>query len=293
MARISLLLTVWIGALPAVGGAQDFDDVQIEVVDIAGGIHMLLGSGGNIGVSAGADGVFLVDDQFAPLTDKIRAAVRGITDGPLRFVLNTHWHGDHTGGNENLGKAGVLIVAHENVRERMSVDQFMEAFNRTVPAAPEKALPVVTFTDAVTFYLNGDEIRAFHVPAAHTDGDALVHFRRANVVHMGDTFFNGRYPFVDLASGGSVGGVVDVAELALAIIDGETKVIPGHGPLGDKASLRAYRDMIVAVRSRVSRAVDQGQSIEQVLASKPTADFDGEWRGNAERFVRIVYDDLK
>jgi glyoxylase-like metal-dependent hydrolase (beta-lactamase superfamily II) len=165
---------------------------------------MLVGSGGNIGVSSGPDGVFVIDDQYAPLTEKIVAAIRGFSDRPIRFVVNTHWHSDHVGGNENLGKMGALIVAHDNVRERMSVEQVMEVFGRTVPPSPDQALPVVTFGEAVTFHLNGDELYVFHVPHAHTDGDAIIHFRKANVVHMGDTFFNGLYPFIDLGSAGNV-----------------------------------------------------------------------------------------
>src|SRR5262245_56719058 len=186
----------------------DWKAVEVKASPVAGNVHVLTGRGGNIGVSAGDDGVFLVDDQYAPLTDKVKAAVAGISPRPIRFLLNTHWHGDHTGGNENLGKAGVVIVAHENVRRRMSVEQFIEAFDEKVPPAPAQALPVVTFTDAVTFHMNGDDVRCFHVPPAHTDGDTVVHFQKADVIHMGDLFFNGMYPFIDVATGGSFEGVI-------------------------------------------------------------------------------------
>ncbi|MBT8487910.1 MAG: MBL fold metallo-hydrolase, partial [Gemmatimonadetes bacterium] len=182
------------------------ENVQIRTQQVADGVYMLMGQGGNIGVSVGDDGVFIIDDQFAPLTDKILAAIAAITDEPVRFVFNTHWHGDHTGGNENMGEAGALIVAHDNVRERMSTEQVLERIGRpvsTTPASPAGALPVITFSEDVSFHINGGQLHAFHVSNAHTDGDAIVHFVSANVVHMGDTFFRDRFPFIDTASGGS------------------------------------------------------------------------------------------
>ncbi len=282
-------------ALPGGVRAQDFDQVTIEQIRVAKGIHMLTGRGGNLAVSSGADGVFLVDDQFAPLTARILAAIGEISSQPLRFIVNTHWHGDHTGGNENLGKAGVLIVAHDNVRRRMSVEQFQAAFNRTVPAAPPEALPVVTFGDDVTFHLNGHDVHVFHVAPAHTDGDSIVHFRAANVIHMGDVFFSGRYPFIDLGSGGSVDGVLAALDRVLALADGNTRIIPGHGPLSDRAALEAYRTVVKTVRDRVAAAIGRGESVEQVIAARPGAEFDAEWGGgfiDPERFVRIVYASL-
>ena len=273
----------------------NFETVQVQAVPVAGGVYVLTGAGGNIGVSAGDDGVFLVDDQYAPITPKVIAAVKTIRDEPIRFVLNTHWHGDHTGGNENMGKAGALIVAHENVRRRMSVEQFLEAFNVREPPSPKGALPVVTFTDAVTFHINGDEIHAFHVPPAHTDGDAIVHFRTANVVHMGDLFFNGMYPFIDVSTGGSIDGMISAAERVLGMIDANTKLIPGHGPVASRADLTAYRDMLVGVRAAVMRHVTAGWSLERVVAAKPTAKLDATWgKGflQPDKFVEIVYSDL-
>ena len=274
---------------------QNFDTVQVRTIKAGEGVYMLTGLGGNIGVSSGPDGVILVDDQYAPLTEKIRAALAGLNPGPIRFILNTHWHFDHTGGNENFGKGGVVIVAHENVRRRMSAEQFMTSFPQVVPASPSGALPVVTFTDAVTFYYNGDSISAFHVPPAHTDGDVIVWFRHANVIHMGDTFFNGRYPLVDLASGGSSDGFITAADRVLALSDANTKIIPGHGPLGDRVALQAFRTMMTTVRDRIKQAIAAGRTLDQVKAAKPTADFDAVWgngRITSTLFVEILYQDL-
>lgn len=290
----------WLGAcLFAAGGIafaqqQDFSKVEVTSEKVAEGVYMLKGAGGNIGVSIGPDAVFLIDDQYAPLTPKVKAAIAALSDKPIRFVLNTHWHGDHTGGNENLGQTGALIVAHENVRRRMSAEQFVEAMGMKVPASAPAALPVVTFTEAVTFHLNGDEIHAFHVPPAHTDGDSVVHFRKANVIHAGDLFFNGVYPFIDLSSGGSVEGVIASADRMLALAGEATRIIPGHGPVGTRADLKAFRDVVAAARDRVVAQVKSGKTLEQVVAAGPTAEFDAKWGQGfmkPERFVSILYKD--
>ena len=272
--------------------AQNFDTVQVRVTPVAGAVHMLQGAGGNIGLVVGDDAVFVVDDQFAPLTPKVLAAIKSVTPQPVRFVLNTHWHFDHTGGNENMGKAGALIFAHENVRRRMSKDQFIEALNRTEPAAPRGALPVVTFTDTVSFHLNGDSIVVFHVAPAHTDGDAVVLFTRANVVHTGDLFVSAGFPFVDRSSGGSIHGIIGAAERILAATNAGTRIIPGHGPLADRARVQAYHDMLVVVRDRMRKEIAARHTIEQVLASKITAEYDASWPTNRERFLRILHQEL-
>ena len=293
--RALLPLLATLAALPGAATAQDAAAVEIRAVPVASGVWMLTGQGGNMAVAAGADGVFLVDDQYAPLTPKIVAAVEALGHGPVRFVLNTHWHGDHTGGNENLGGAGALIVAHENVRERMSTEQFIARFDRTVPPSPHGALPVVTFTDAVTFHLNGDAIHAFHVPPAHTDGDALVHFRAADVLHMGDTYFGRSYPFVDGSSGGDAQGVIGAVERALALAGPATRVIPGHGELSDRAGLEAYHAMLVDARERVRGLVAAGHGRDAVIAAKPTAHLDATWGGGfitPDQFVGYLYDSL-
>ncbi len=288
------LLTVALLALP-VAAQQDFSKVEITTVEVAGGIYMLTGAGGNLGVCSGEDGIFLIDDQYAPLTEKIQAAVAKISQDPIRFVLNTHWHSDHTGGNENLGKSGTLIVAHDNVRQRMSTEQFIKFFGGKTEPSPKVALPVVTFNDTITLHLNGDEIHAFHVPPAHTDGDSAVYFRKANVIHMGDLYFAGMYPFIDGSSGGDISGMIFAADKVLELINEETKVIPGHGALSNRAELASYREMLATVRDRVAKLVAAGKSPEEIVAAKPTADLDAVWGQGfikPDQFVGIVLDAL-
>jgi glyoxylase-like metal-dependent hydrolase (beta-lactamase superfamily II) len=280
-----------------VSAQTDWASVEIETLPVAEGVYMLVGRGGNIGVSVGEDGAFVIDDQYAPLTEKIVAAIGQLTDGPIPFVINTHWHGDHVGGNEKMGDAGSVLVAHHRVRERMEVEQVLERFGRvdTVAASPSGALPVVTFTEEVTFHLNGDDLRVLHVPHAHTDGDAIIHFVGANVVHMGDTYFASGYPFIDLSSGGGIDGVLEALGRALALMDADTRVIPGHGPLSSRADLREYRDMLKTVRDRVAEAKAAGHSLEEVLEMGLTAPWDEEWGGgfiNPAAFVTSVYGSL-
>ncbi len=257
----------------------------LQISQVAVGIHVIRGRGGNIGVSVGDNGVFMIDDQFAPVTQALRELIAGLTDMPIRFLLNTHFHGDHTGGNENLGTAGVTIFAHDNVRVRLLGN-----------GAPAVALPVVTFNDTTTFHMNGQTIHVFHAAAAHTDGDTLIHFREADVIHMGDTYFNGFYPFIDIGAGGSLAGTLAAVDSALALAGDNTRIIPGHGPMSNRAELIAYRDMLIAVRDGIEPLIADGKSVEQVIAAKPTAALDGEWGDgflNPERFVRIVYASLK
>ena len=291
-ARLATICALFSLAGAVTAAAQNFDTVQVRSTPVAGAVHMLVGSGGNIGLVVGDDAVFVVDDQFAPLTPKILAAIKAITPQPVRFVLNTHWHYDHTGGNEHMGEAGALIFAQENVRKRMSTGQFLQALNRTEPPSPRGALPVVTFTDTVSFHLNGDSIVVFHVPPAHTDGDAVVMFTKANVVHSGDLFVSDRFPFVDRSSGGSIHGIIGAAERMIAATNAQTKIIPGHGPLADRARLQKYRDMLVVMRDRMRREIAAKHTIDQVLASKITAEYDAEWPAGRERFLRILFEEL-
>ena len=292
--RLAAVLAL--AAAPVVAQPQDFSKVEIKAEKVAEGVYMLTGAGGNVGLSVGQDGAFVVDAQFAPLTDKILAAIRTINPAPVRFVVNTHVHSDHVGGNENMGRAGAILVAHENVRKRMSVEQFNATFNRKTPPAPESALPVLTFTDAVTLHWNGDDIEVTHVPPAHTDGDAYVRFVRADVVHMGDLFFNGGYPFVDVSSGGRIDGVIAAADQVLAATGEKTRIIPGHGPLASRADLQAYRDTLRTLRDRIAKLKAEGRSRDEVIAARPTADHDAElgtgfMKGDV--FTGLVYDSLR
>lgn len=277
--------------------AQDFSNVEIKTEKLSATTYVLFGRGGNIGVSAGEDALFLIDDQYSPLTPKILEALKKISDKPVKFLLNTHWHGDHTGGNENIGKGGTLIVAQDNVRKRMNSEQFMAFFgNSKVPASPKAALPVVTFGGDVTFHINGDEIYGFHVPNAHTDGDTIIHFRKSNVIHMGDVFFNGFYPFIDAGSGGTPEGVVAAVDKVLAIANDETKIIPGHGPVCNKKDLKVYRDMVDATSTRVRALVKQGKTLEQIIEAKPTADFDERWGKGfipTPRYIEMLVSTIK
>lgn len=274
---------------------QDFDKVQIKTVKAADNVYMLMGAGGNIGVCTGNDGVFLIDDQFAPLTEKIKASIAKISDKDIRFLINTHWHFDHVGGNEQIGESGAVIIAHENVRSRMSTNQFIELFQKKIPAAPRAALPIITFTRDMTFHLNGEEIHLFHLKNAHTDGDVIVYFKNANVIHTGDIYFAGIYPFIDTSSHGTVNGVIKAAEKILSIINNDTKVIPGHGPMSDKAGLRGYVDMLIRVRDIVTLQIQKGKTLEEVQAAKPTQEFDkklGHGFLTPDQFVQILYTDL-
>jgi glyoxylase-like metal-dependent hydrolase (beta-lactamase superfamily II) len=274
---------------------QDYDKVQIKTVKTSGNVYMLMGSGGNIGVLTGDDGVFLVDDQFAPLTKKIKDAIGKISDKEIRFLINTHWHFDHVGGNENLGETGSVIIAHENVRKRMSTDQFIEFFQKKVPASPKVALPIITFAQDLMFHLNGENIHVFHVNNAHTDGDSIVYFRNSNVIHTGDIYFAGIYPFIDTSSHGSVNGVIDAAQHILSIIDDDTKVIPGHGLLSNKAELRAYVDMLISLRAKIAKLISDGKTLAEIQKTKPAQEFDEKWGHGmltSDKFVQILYTDL-
>ena len=276
--------------------AQNFDAVEIEATPLRGGLFMMTGAGGNLLVSTGPDGVLVIDDQYAPLAAKIRAAIAKLDAGPIRWVVNTHWHSDHTGGNAAMAEAGAVIVAHDNVRERMSSEQFIAALGRRVPPSPAAALPVVTFTETLSLHFNGDELRVVHVPPAHTDGDALIHVRSANVLHTGDVFFNGRYPFFDASSGGAFAGMIDAASRALELADDDTLIVPGHGVLARRGDLVEYRDMLVEVARLVGDEIRAGKTLEQTVASRPTRGLDARFGGGfmkPDSFVTLVYESLR
>ncbi len=288
----SLAALAFLGLTTTLSAQTNFDTVQVRAVQVTPGLHVLFGAGGNIAVSTGSDGTFIIDDQFAPLTPKIVAAIRTLTPTPVKYVINTHWHGDHTGGNENFGNAGAIIVAHDNVRKRMSTEDFNATLNQRRPAAPRAALPVVTFSESVTLHMNGDSVSVTHVDPAHTDGDAIIYFMKANVVHMGDVFNDTGLPFIDRASGGVVNGFIAAADRVYAMTNPATRIIPGHGQITDRERLKAWRDAIATVRDRVQREVRAGKTIDQVLAMKPGAEYTAQWPGGHERFVRAVFDEL-
>jgi cyclase len=291
-----VLSAMLVAAVAANAQEQDFSKIELKTTELAPGLAMLEGvggfAGGNIAVSYGADGTAIVDDQFAPMVPKIEAAVRKLKDGPVRFVINTHFHGDHVGGNEPMHGAGAVIFAHENVRKRMSVDQFSKVMNRKMPAAPAAALPIVTFGDGVTLHWNGETIRVEHVAPAHTDGDSHIWFEKANALHMGDTFVNGFFPFIDVESGGSVAGFIESANRVLAKSNARTKIVPGHGPLATQADLAKFRDMLVDVKARVEKGIKSGKTRDQFVAAKPLADLDAEWGDGfmkVDQFTAVVW----
>ena len=267
-------------------------EVKIMTVPVTEQIYMLTGEGGNIGLFIGKDGTFLIDDQFAPLTDQIVAAIRSLGGEFPRFLINTHYHGDHTGGNENLGKGGTLIFSHHNVRERLSSGTFIAAFDMKREPLPREGLPVVTFSEDISFHLNGHSIRAIHVPQAHTDGDSFIYFKKANVIHAGDIFFNGFYPFIDVEHGGSVKGMIKAVDQILSLADDKTKIIPGHGPLGNKAQLKDFRQMLEMVNERLSKLKAEGKTVQEAVAARPLADLEEKWGGGifkGDRWIEIIY----
>ena len=294
MKRIAAsLIALSLAATPAFA-QRDFSDVEIKTTEVTDGVYMLEGAGGNIGLSTGDDGAFVIDDQFAPLSKKIMAAIKKQTKEDVVFVLNTHFHGDHTGGNEAFGEAGAHIVAHDNVRKRLKEGMKRASGNET-PPAPDAALPVITFSKSMTFHWNGRTIYVWHPEKAHTDGDAIVFLKDVNVVHMGDVFFNGGYPFIDLEAGGDMAGYIATHEKVLSKIDDDTQIIPGHGPLASKADLQNTVNMLKDVQTRVQAQIDEGLDEDAAVAADPLSDLNGDWgQGfiNGERMVRTAYRSL-
>lgn len=229
-----------------------FDGVEITIEPAGDNVYMLTGAGGNIAISIGDDGIFMIDDQFAPLSEQIIAAIKTISNKPIKFLVNTHFHGDHTGGNTNFAKTGAMIVAHENVRKRLSENE------------DASGLPVITFSEDATFYMNDNDIFITHVHHAHTDGDALVYFAQSNVLHTGDTFFNGRFPYIDINRGGSIDGDIEAAKKGLMLVNDDTKIIPGHGKIGTKTDYQNYLDMLIEIRANVQEAITQGKTEEEI-----------------------------
>ena len=274
---------------------RDFSQVEITTHRLADNLYYLKGQGGNIGMSVGEDGVFLIDDQFAPLTERILGAIGEVTDQSVRFVLNTHHHGDHTGGNQNLGSAGAVIVAHEDVRTILKNGLTGDDLDQLLTADERAGLPVVTYTDSVRFHLNGENIHAFHVGPAHTIGDSFVHFQNANVIHTGDVFRTTGYPYVDVNSSGSFLGIAAGYEKLLEISNPGTVFVPGHGVPSSQDDIREQLDMIYTIRDRVKAGIDGGLSLERIQSSNPTAEYDDRWNNGkikAPVLVEVIYNEL-
>ena len=275
---LALSTLVWFA--PQMTLAQrDFSNVEIIANHVAGSVYCLEGAGGNIGLSVGEDGVVMIDDQYAPLTDKILAAIRQLNQGEIRFLINTHVHGDHTGGNENLGKMGVLILARDEVRVRLAAQ------------SPAAALPVLTYSDAITIHLNGEEVYAFSVPPAHTDGDTFIHFTESDVIHAGDVFRTTAFPVIDTNNGGSLEGSLQALGLLIGAAGPDTKILPGHGEISSRSDVMAFRDMIIDVSGQVEDMLEQGLSYEEISAANPTEAYNGRY-GDPDRFLRAVFTEL-
>ncbi len=278
---------------PAPQTAEEQPEYKLERTDLGQGVYMLAGRGGNIGVSTGDDGVFVIDDQFANLAPAIIKEINSLSDGPIRFVANTHYHGDHTGGNQAMREVGASVVAHDNVHARMSTDQENKFWGRTTPATDAAAWPTITFSDTMTFYFNGQTIDVIHVPTAHTDGDAIIYFREANVLHMGDNFFNGMFPYVDVDGGGSVAGMIAALSKGLEVGNADTKIIPGHGPLSTPNDMRQTRDILAEIENRVKSRIDAGESLETILNGKILSDYSAlNSFINEDNMVRITFRSL-
>lgn len=300
--RVAGITLLWLALAGARVLAQgNLADVDLTISPVAGNVYMIQrpGGGGNIGVQAGPDGVLLVDSLFAPLADKVVAAVREVSDEDIRFLINTHIHIDHVGGNENLAQRGVLIFAHDNTRLRFFEEQnrFPRAGGSFVPQQPAAARPVITFNDAMSFHLNGEEVRAFLVPPAHTDGDVFVHFPESDVLHLGDVYRTTSYPIIDVYNGGSLRGTIAALDTAIDLAGANTKIIPGHGlQVMRRADLIAFRDMILDIQGRILVLIREGRNLDEVMAAQPTADYDAEWTDDPgwgpQDFVPVVYYEL-
>jgi cyclase len=270
----------------------DFSKVEIKTTDLGNDVYMLEGQGGNITVAVAKDGIVMVDGQFAPLHDKIKAAIEAISKQPIKYLVNTHYHGDHTGGNELFAKDGVTIVSQINVRNRLAAGTSNGLTGAKTPPAPQGALPSDTYTNFSKIRLNGRVADLKHIVNAHTDGDTYVWFKTANVLSTGDTFTNGRYPNIDFANGGNIKGMIAAADAYLKLTNARTKIVPGHGPLADRAALIEYRTMLVTARDRMEKLVKDGKSEDEAVAAKPFADLDAKWAPTdlaSKNFIRVVY----
>ena len=287
--RNSIILILLFVSCSAI--AQNFDSIDIKTTKVAGPVYMLEGSGGNIGVLIGNDGVILIDDQFAPLSEKIKKAIAAISDKPIKFIINTHFHGDHSDGNKVFGGEGSIIVAQENVRKRLSKDYFFTTFKQEQKAMSYEGLPKITFAESLTFNMNGETVQVIHIKNAHTDGDAAIYFKESNVLHTGDVFVRYGLPFIDDGGGGTIDGMISGAEQMLKMINDETKIIPGHGQIGTKKDLQDYKNLLQTIRKRIADGIKAGKTVDQIISSDPTKEFKTGF--DKVFFVQSVYKSLK
>jgi cyclase len=295
MSRKLLLGIFVLILLGSVASAQDFDKYQYTTTDLGGQVWLLSGAGGNVAVCVGQTGVLVVDTDYRPMAGKLAVAIAALEDRPARFVVDTHWHFDHVGGNESFARAGALVIAHRNVRKRMAAGQTIALIDETIPPAAVAALPALCFADSLFLSLGDAEVEVIHLPLAHTDGDAVVRFKKANVIHAGDIFFNGGYPFIDISSGGTINGVIAAVDRILAMCDEETQIIPGHGPIAHASDLRTYRDMLDSFRSIIAAEMARGHTLDEIRAAHPTAALDEKYGSisfSPEMFTEMVYRSL-
>lgn len=274
---------------------RDFSNVEIKSQKINEKIHMLIGSGGNIGILDGEDGVFMIDNQYGPLSDKIKATVNGITNQPIKYILNTHWHFDHSGGNLNFNTPDLTLLAHENVKVRLENDQHVEPFGWDIEALPKEGLPELTFSDKMTLYLNEEEIVIIHPEKAHTDGDAITFFKTSNIIHAGDVFVRYGYPFIDASSGGSIDGIIDGLNIIIAMSDENTQIIPGHGELASRSDVMEVRNMLEETAAVLKREIAKGSSVDTIINANPLAKWDEKWNNSfitSKIFIQLVYASL-
>jgi cyclase len=271
--------------------------LEINTTKLTDSMYVIHGSGGNVILSIGNDGIILVDDQYAPVTEKMKSVIANITDKPIKFVINTHWHPDHAGGNEKLGEEGAIIISHENVRKRLGNDQFFDSINQTIPALSKKGLPIITFSDNMTIYQNNDEIRISYLDNGHTDGDSAVYFSQNNVIHVGDDFSDKAYPFMDLSTGGSIDGLISSLHLIISMIDNETKVVAGHSGISNQTKVKDYTNMLIDVRSLIRNMIKEGKSLDEIIQSKPTSQYDTIYQDYSfikpKDFVTNIYESLR
>ena len=289
MRTFIIVIILFTSSLTVTG--QNFDSVNIKTTKVAGSVYMLEGSGGNIGVLIGNDGVILVDDQFAPLSEKIKKAIASISDKPIKFIVNTHFHGDHSDGNKVFGAEGAIIVAHENARKRLSADYFYKDFKQEQKAMSDEGLPKITFAQSLNFNMNGETVQVIYIKNAHTDGDAAIYFKESNVLHAGDAFVRYGLPFIDGDSGGTIDGMIKGAEQMLKMINDETKIIPGHGQISSKKDLLEYKNQLQTIRKRIADGIKAGKSVDQIISSDPTKEFKTGF--DKVFFIQSVYKFLK